>query len=520
MLDILAENTFLTLFAVIALGAALGAVPFGPVKFGAAGALFVGLLVGAIIPEPSGDLVALQNLGLGLFVYLVGLEAGETFFKEIKNQFSLMIAAVVAIAIGAAAAILAGGLLGVVRELTVGVFAGALTNTPSLALAQEQTGSELPAVGYSLGYPTGVVVAILLVSVFVGRRWKASKDQLDADQAILEVARIEVQRPVTAQEVFEIRDQALVSTVRRDNRTTVMAQEVEARPGDVLTVFASKSAMPRVVEELGKRVPRRLLRDQNVGLHRFLISNRDIAGNSVSDLELFDRFSSRITRIRRVDQEILATSDERLEVGDIVEVAHPVKQLDALTAYFGNSVRNMSEVDVVAAAGGLALGYAAGLIVVPLPGGASFALGSAAGPLIVGLILGAVSGGRGIQWQLPRPANYTLRQFGLMLFLAAVGIASGPAFASTALTLNGLISVLIAVIVSVCTCGSMYLMLWLMGRSATRATGAVAGLLGQPAVLQFALSRSTDQRIMMAYSTVITVAVLFKIIVIPLMLAV
>lgn len=521
MFSFLGDHILLTVFLVIALGAAFGAISFGPIRFGAAGALFVGLAFGAFIPDPAPGLAVFQNLGLALFVYLVGLEAGESFFKDFKQQFGLMLTSIVAIAIGAAAAVLTSSLLGLSRELAVGIFAGALTNTPSLSLAQVQTGSNVPAVGYSLGYPVGVIVAILLVFAIIGRDWKAPRDQVNPDDAVLKVARIRVENAMSSKDLVELGgDDAWVSTVRRDGVTHVVGDDDDLRVGDVVTVFATKSVLPKVIRAVGSEVSRSILRDKNVGVHRFAVSNRDLAGVSVRRIPLFDRFGSRITRVRRSDTEFLATSDTYLEVGDIVEVAHPVNRFDDLTAYFGNSIRRMSELDVVAAAGGLSLGFAASLIVIPLPAGASFALGTAAGPLIVGMILGAVRRTGATAWQLPRSANYTLRQFGLMLFLAAVGIVSGPAFASTAFSLHGLTSLLIAAVVGAAGCGAFFLLAYLQGQSPARASGGVAGLLGQPAVLQFALERSSDSRIMAGYGTTFAVSVLVKIIAVPVILAV
>lgn len=521
MLQILSENILLTLFIVIALGAVFGAIPFGPVRFGAAGALFVGLLVGAVIPPTDADLALFQDLGLGLFVYMVGLEAGETFFKEFRRQFGMMITAVIAILLAAAAALIAGGVLGVAREMTVGVFAGALTNTPSLALAQQLTGSDAPAVGYSIGYPTGVATAILVVFLVMGRNWRAAKDQVDPDDAILQIARIEVRQPMTVRELTALGgDQARVSTVRRGSSTFVLGGSGRLEVGDVVVVFAAKSILPEVIEAVGRRVPRRRLRERSVSLHRFTLSNRDLAGSTVGDLPLFDLHRSRITRIRRADDEFLAAPDVHLEIGDVVEVVHPNDSFDELTEYFGNSIRSVSEVDSVAAAGGLALGFAAALIVVPLPGGAAFALGASAGPLIVGMILGALRRTGPVTWQLPRSANFTLRKFGLMIFLSAVGVASGPAFASTAFSLEGLTAVGMAIIISVVGCSAFFLLSWLQGRSTARSSGGVSGMLGQPAVLQFALERSSDSRIMNGYATTFAVAILVKIAVIPLILAV
>ena len=123
MVELLSTNTLIAKFLVIALGAWFGTVKFGPIRFGAAGALFLGLLVGAFVMPESAELTLLQNLGLGLFVYLIGLEAGEEFFKDIKAQFGLMAASVVAVTVGAGVAVFGGMALGLTREFSVGAFA-------------------------------------------------------------------------------------------------------------------------------------------------------------------------------------------------------------------------------------------------------------------------------------------------------------------------------------------------------------------------------------------------------------
>lgn len=524
MLDLviqtLADNLLLTLFLVMAAGAAIGAIPFGPLKFGAAGALFVGLAVGAVVPMDSEHLTIFQDLGLGLFVYLVGLEAGETFFKEFREQLGLMMASVVAVTLGAVAAVAMGGLLGLVQDVSVGVFAGALTSTPSLALAQEQSGSATPAVGYSLGYPTGVAVAIILVALVIAREWGARNDQVNPEDLELSQIRVKVEHMITQDELDErLGTQVRLATVQRGGGTWVVEPGAPLRTGDVVTLWATRAALPAAVELMGHEVPRRRLIDRKVTVRRFTVSNRDIAGSSIGALPLYGDFRARIARVQRADDDILATSDTYLEMGDVVEVVLPVRRFDDVETFFGNSVRTVSELDSVAAAGGLALGFLAALLVVPLPGGSSFALGAAAGPLLVGMVLGAVRRTGVTAWQLPRQANFTLRKFGLMLFLAAVGLASGPAFAATAFTLTGLQAVLLAVVVSIAGCGSFLLISKLMGQSPARAVGGVSGLLGQPAVLQYALGRSTDGRIMTGYATTFAVALLYKIIIVPFLYA-
>ena len=168
VLDVLAQAPILTVFLVIGLGTAVGQIPFGPIRFGAAGALFVGLAVGALDPRLGADLTLLRSLGLALFCYTVGLAAGNTFFRDLRRQLPLMALCVVALVIAGGAGGLYSRLSGVSPAMDSGAYAGALTS-PVLDAAIEAAGTQEPAVGYALAYPVGVAVAILIVAGVVGR---------------------------------------------------------------------------------------------------------------------------------------------------------------------------------------------------------------------------------------------------------------------------------------------------------------------------------------------------------------
>ena len=170
VLDVLAQAPILTVFLVIGLGTAVGQIPLGPIRFGAAGALFVGLAVGALDPRLGADLALLRSLGLALFCYTVGLAAGNTFFRDLRRQLPLMALCVVALVIAGVAGGLYSHLTGVSPAMDSGAYAGALTS-PVLDAAIEAAGTQEPAVGYALAYPVGVAVAILIVSGVVGRSW-------------------------------------------------------------------------------------------------------------------------------------------------------------------------------------------------------------------------------------------------------------------------------------------------------------------------------------------------------------
>ena len=161
MLDLLAANPLLTIMLVVSLGTLLGAVPFGPVRFGAAGALFVGLGVGALDPRLGTGLGLVQTLGLALFVYMVGIAVGARFFRALRRQLPLMAGAVVVLGVAALAVVALGSLLDISPTVRGGVYAGALTSTPALAAAIAKAGSQEPAIGSAMSYPIGVTLAIL-----------------------------------------------------------------------------------------------------------------------------------------------------------------------------------------------------------------------------------------------------------------------------------------------------------------------------------------------------------------------
>ena len=175
VVDVLAAAPVLTVFLVIGLGTAAGQIPFGPIRFGAAGALFVGLAIGALDPRLGADLSFLRSLGLGLFCYTVGIGAGNTFFRDLRRQLPLMALCVLALVTAGVTGAGYSHLTGITPAMDSGAYAGALTS-PVLDAAIEAAGSQEPAVGYALAYPVGVAVAIIVVALVVGRQWPGRRD--------------------------------------------------------------------------------------------------------------------------------------------------------------------------------------------------------------------------------------------------------------------------------------------------------------------------------------------------------
>ena len=522
VLDLLIASPLLTLLMVVALGAAIGIVPFGPLKLGAAGALFVGLALGALDPRLGEGLGLVSSLGLALFVYTVGIAAGETFFADLRRQLPSMGLAVGVLTLVTAVAVVLGRILGLGGGMVAGTLAGALTSTPALAAATAATGSAEAAVGYSMGYPIGVVLAILAVALVVGRRWPAPKDPALSDAEGILAWSVEVDRTVALRDIPGWRDETIkMSYLIRDGRTRVLAPGEDLLPADRVLVVGGASAVAVATDFLGHRLKQELTSDRGaVDFRRFVVSEPSVAGRTVAQLNLPGRFGGVLTRVRRGDADLLARDDLVLQLGDRVLAVVPSRELSDISKFFGDSERRVSEVDALALGLGLVLGLLLGAVTVPLPGGIQFALGPAAGPLVVGMVLGAIHRTGPLIWDIPLSANLTIRQLGLLLFLAAVGLSAGPNFAAQAFTATGLrVGLLAAVIISgsaVCfMLGSR-----LLGLSAPRAAGGFAGFVGQPAVLDLATSRSSDERVTSGYAAQFALGIIAKIIAVQVIAAV
>ena len=519
MASLFASSPLLALFVVVALGAAIGAIRIGPLRFGAAGALFVGLIVSAVHPEVvSTHMSIVQPMGLAFFVYCVGISAGATFFQDLRKQTNLLALTTIVCIVGAAIALAGGRLLGLSSGLTSGLFTGALTAAPALDTATRLTGDPNAAVGYAFGYPVGVIGGILIVTITVTRKWVGPKDTPSLAGSSLEAVSVHVTKQINTRDIDAWREQRVrLSYLRRDGRTRVIAPGEDLLPGDYVVMVGDPASIKETAPRVGEILDHNLEDDRSdLAFERIVVSNPDVAGRSVCELNVTKRFGAVITRVRRGDLDLLARDDLDLQLGDHVAVVVPTDELDDVAEWLGDSERRVAEVDGMAFGIGLVLGLLLGIVSFPLPGGQGFQLGAAAGPLIVGMLLGALRRTGPLVWTLPAAANLTIRQIGLMLFLAALGLNAGPQFASLLGSPEGWRAALLAAVMVVVCCVIQALGAKFIGLSSARAAGGIAGFLGQPAVLQAADARVTDERIEAAYATLFAFAIIVKILLLPL----
>ncbi|MGW1024516.1 aspartate:alanine exchanger family transporter [Streptomyces sp. NPDC002577] len=522
MWQFFADNPWETLFAVITLGSLFGMVRFGPVKLGAAGVLFVGLLVGALDPDIGPAVPAgLSVFGLALYVYTVGLEAGPAFFRELRPQLIVMLGAVAALVITAlAVGFLGNSVFGISGPFLAGGYAGIGTTTPGLAAAQAASADPTePATGYAIGYPLAVIVTIMFVAAIAGRRnWPSRRDPGEGLPDRLVTRTVLVTRPTEWARVPGVAERRLLaSAIRsRDGATSVAHSLDQLAAGDQLVLVGGPDEVEAGAKALGEYAPDHLLdRRDTVDYRRILLTNPDLAGRTVGELDLEGRFGAMASRVRRGDVDLLAHGGLLLQLDDRVRVVMPRERATEVTNLLGDTEAKVSEVSAVSLGLGLALGFLIGIPSLTI-GGTTLSLGTAAGPLLVAMVLGWRRRTGPLVWTLPTRANVTLRQIGLLVFLACVGLTSGYSFRRDAFSLFGLKLLVVLLIGAVVSYALLVVACRLLGQSRERTMGLLAGYVGNPAITAYANSRVTDSRVNTGYSTLFALAILVKIVCIQL----
>jgi putative transport protein len=538
IIRLLAQNPLLLLFLVAAIGYPLGRIRIRGSQLGVAAVLFVGLAAGALSPSLALPEIVYM-LGLAIFVYTVGLASGPAFVASLRRdglRHNALALGVLALALLLTLA--AQRLLGLGAPLSSGLFAGALTNTPALAGALETIKQSAnpgalaePVVAYSITYPMGVIGVVLAIRLAF-MIWKPdlaaearALGELGAANEPLTSWTIEVAQPLGALSLDELKRglgwRVIFGRLKRAGRFQLSDGETRLEPGDQVAAVGTEAALERVAQRLGRRAAEPIDFDRSeFDMRRVFVSDPAVAGIPLKDLGVAARFGAVITRVRRGDVDLLPDDGMRLELGDRVRVLAPVKRLPAATAFFGDSYRAASEVDVLTFGLGLALGLLLGILPLPLPGGLRVTLGFAGGPLIVALLLGTLERTGPMVWSLPYSASTTLRQFGLVLFLAGIGTRAGTGFLATFASGSGLALFGAGALITFLTAfTALAIGHRLLRIPMSLLVGMVAGIQTQPAVLGYALEQTRNEIPNLGYASVYPAATIGKILLVQVLLA-
>lgn len=519
VLRFLAEEPLLLLMLLLAVGSAFGALRFRSIGLGPAAVLFSAVALSSLAATYDIDLTIpaeVGTLGLVLFTYTVGIVSGPSFFSSLRRGWKPMLMVVgVFVAVGALALGLGRTALGLTPAQIAGTFAGALTNTPALAAATEASGDPVgPTVGYSLAYLFGVIGSLIVVGLLLSRRGDADSGPTPLVNVVVRVDRTQAMGIEELQRRHGGR--IVVARVQHgEENPVIMAEEGDVlRRNDLLTVVGPQDEVMEVVDDLGHLSSHNLNQSRDLDYRRITLSNSKLAGRTLGQLQLNEKFRANVTRVRRGDIDFVANRDFIVQLGDRLRVIAPATRIPQISAHLGDSERGLSDINPIGFALGLVVGVAIGLVEIPVPGG-GFALGEAAGTLVVGLIFGRLGRIGPVVLSMPHSAATTLSTFGMLTFLAYAGSRAGGGFVSALSSDLGWKVLLLGFILTSISAGLIAVLgARVLRIDRTELAGMIGGANTQPSALAFANERTNfDQRVGVGYALVYPAAMVAKILI-------
>jgi putative transport protein len=486
---LLESQQLFTLFLTVALGYLVGEINIKGFSLGAGAVLFVGLAIGGFAPRsaPPG---LVGTLGLLLFLYGVGIQYGAQFFKGLTSMEGLKAnaAAAIGVVVAGFVALALLPLFGVKLDEALGLFAGAGTSTATLQAILASLKSEGAAVGYGVAYPFGVAIPILAIHLL--NAWL--KPKFDTAARTIESAEVALRNPDFIGITFSDLRSRLpagveIAAIRREHENKIPTGALAMKADDVLLATATDpDALATAVALLGELQTGRMTgHSPGLGYTRVFASSPAVVGQSLQDIRFPEGVTASIAHVRRGDADLMPHPDLVLEVGDRVGLLAGRSDQKAIRKLFGDSIKGTADLSFIALGIGAAVGLLLGMVPIPIPGGGRMTLGLA-GLLLFALFLGKLRRTGPFVWTMPFSANMVLRNFGLTVFLAQVGLASGPKFfatvGATGLTylIYAIVITLTLVLVTTFFCMLVFRMPFDMS------IGVMAGATGNPAIASFA----------------------------------
>lgn len=456
-------HAVLVLSGVVALGVLLSRIKICGVSLGVTWILFVGIVAGHFGLSVNADILNfVKEFGLILFVYSVGLQVGPGFFSSFKKGgLTLNAVAVMIVLISVLLAYIIHLVTGTSLITMAGVLCGAVTNTPGLGAAQqsyvEATGVADPsiAMGYAVAYPLGVVgivMSIVLVKSLFGMSMekeleKASSSSADAAKMATKYS-VEVKnsavigKTIAALHSLIDKDFVVSRLCRANGKVEIPTSSTNLMEGDKILVISVEASREPVVTFFGNEIEMSEEEwtdmDSQLASRKIIVTKHNINGKTLGELKIRSVFGLNVTRVTRAGIDLMATPDLELQVGDRVRVVGDEKNIESLAKTLGNSSKQLSSPNLLAIFLGIAVGVVFGSIPFMLPGMPSpVKMGLAGGPLIISILMGRFGHKFKVVTYTTFSANMMLREVGISLFLAAVGIASGAGFVDTVVNQGG-----------------------------------------------------------------------------------
>ena len=513
--NLLAQQPMMALFLTIAIGYLVGEINIKGFSLGVGAVLFVALAMGWFAPK-SVPAPMVGTLGLALFLYGVGVQYGKQFFIGLTSAAGIRANLIALVGVLAAGAVSLLFVKAMNLELghALGLFAGSGTSTPTLQAAIATLGNDDPAVGYSVSYPFGVAGPILFLYI----AFMLLKPKIDVPTSTgLEMLEIVMRNPSLAGKTLGEVMAALpagvqIAALRRESQNEPASPNFVIAENDVvLTVGPSKDALAQASKMLGEAAPGRIMKDRrNLDYLRVFASRPGVIGRMLGDLDLPGVHASAVVQVRRGDTDILPRPDLLLEFGDRVGLLVNREDFPAMRKFFGDSIKGTAEFSYISIGIGMALGFLIGAIQIPIPMIGKISVGLS-GVLIMALILGNLRRTGGLNWTIPLSANLVIRNLGLTLFLAQVGMSSGPKFAATVTNTGFLMLGLGALVLVALVVPILILGLLVFRMPYDEVAGIVAGACGNPAILAYSNKLAPTDRPDIGYAMIFPGMTILKI---------
>ncbi|EHD8346447.1 putative transporter [Escherichia coli] len=540
MSDIALTVSILALVAVV--GLFIGNVKFRGIGLGIGGVLFGGIIVGHFVSQAgmtlSSDMLhVIQKFGLILFVYTIGIQVGPGFFASLRvSGLRLNLFAVLIVIIGGLVTAILHKLFDIPLPVVLGIFSGAVTNTPALGAGQQilrDLGTPMEMVdqmgmSYAMAYPfgiCGILFTMWMLRVIFRVNVETEAQQHESSRtnggALIRTINIRVENPnlhdLAIKDVPILNgDKIICSRLKREETLKVPSPDTIIQLGDLLHLVGQPADLHNAQLVIGQEVDTSLsTKGTDLRVERVVVTNENVLGKRIRDLHFKERYDVVISRLNRAGVELVASGDISLQFGDILNLVGRPSAIDAVANVLGNAQQKLQQVQMLPVFIGIGLGVLLGSIPVFVPGfPAALKLGLAGGPLIMALILGRIGSIGKLYWFMPPSANLALRELGIVLFLSVVGLKSGGDFIHTLVDGEGLSWIgygALITAVPLITVGILARMLAKMNYLTM--CGMLAGSMTDPPALAFANNlHPTSGAAALSYATVYPLVMFLRII--------
>lgn len=540
MSDIALTVSVLALVAVVGLW--LGNIKIRGVGFGIGGVLFGGIFVGHFADQLGWVLSAdmlhfIQEFGLILFVYTIGIQVGPGFFASLRvSGLRLNLFAFGIVVMGGLVTAILHKLFAIPLPVVLGIFSGAVTNTPALGAGQQILRDlGIPAdvvdqmgMSYAMAYPFGICGILLsmwlvrvLFRVNVEQEAKEHESTLTNGHALIKTINIRVENPnlnnMAIQDVPILNSATIIcSRMKRDETLMVPSPDTLIQHGDLLHLVGQPVDLNNARLVIGQEVDTSLsTRGTDMRVERVVVTNEKVLGKKIRDLQVKERYDVVISRLNRAGVELVASQDASLQFGDILNLVGRPSSIDAVADMVGNAQQKLQQVQMLPVFIGVGLGVMLGSIPLYVPGfPVALKLGLAGGPLIMALILGRIGSIGKLYWFMPPSANLALRELGIVLFLAVVGLKSGGDFVDTLVNGEGMSWVGYGIFITAIPLITVGLLARIFAKmNYLTLCGMLAGSMTDPPALAFANNlHATSGAAALSYATVYPLVMFLRII--------